>query len=64
MSGRKTLSEKQLRSIAVQNAIGSSLLEGAIPSPFALANLDLYIEGKMTLEALIAEAKHRHSQPK
>lgn len=54
--------QKQFRAMAVQNAAASSLLAGVQPSATALANLHLYIEGKVSLKALIADAKRRHSR--
>lgn len=52
---------RQKRAMAVRNAIASSRLEGARLSPHVLAKLDKYVDGQVTLESLISEAKHRHT---
>jgi hypothetical protein len=62
MSKSKAESLKKFRSMAAQNAVASSLLEGVKPSATAMANLNRYVEGKVTLEALIADAKRRYAR--
>lgn len=49
--------EEACRAMAIQNAAASSLLAGVQPSATALANLH-----KVSLKALIADAKRCHSR--
>lgn len=62
MSMTKADSQKQFRASAASNAVASSLLEGVRPSATAMANLRRYVEGQVTTQALIADAKRRHAR--
>lgn len=62
MSNVPADTKKQLRAMAVNNAVASSLLEGVKPSARTLENLNRYAEGKVSIDALIADAKRRYAR--
>lgn len=62
MSDVQTDAKKQIRSLAVKNAVASSLLEGVKPTARTVANLNRYAEGEVSMEALIADAKRRYAR--
>lgn len=62
MSNNSVINTRRFRAKAVGNAIDSSLLEGVRPSAQTVAQLNRYVEGSVTIEALIADAKRRYAR--
>jgi len=50
------------RRYIVEQARASNALEGLYPSPEQEAGMELWIQGKITIEELIEQAKQRHTQ--
>lgn len=53
---------KTIRTLAVRNAVASSRLEGGRPSAYTLYSLQLYTEGKVTIDSLVADVKRRYGR--
>ena len=58
----KVLARKKLRSLAVNNAVASSLLENVKPSARTMADLKRYADGKVSIDTLIADARSRYAR--
>ena len=50
------------RRYIVEQARASNALEGLYPSPEQEAGMELWIQGKITIEELIEQAKERYTQ--
>ncbi len=50
------------RRYIVEQARANNALEGLYPSPEQEAGMELWIQGKITIEELIEQAKQRHDK--
>lgn len=54
--------EQERRRLSVQNALTSSRLSGGHPTATTVANLEAYIEGRVSIDELVQAAIERAKQ--